>query len=232
MKSIVLLIALLLTGCNSMSTARYLNGDYPSLGNELEVGRSPLIPDTVELPRYPALTAEQRSDLARQSGLAVPDSTQIIGVRAIDDKCVLAAYKVILEADPNQFKVYLVTHRNDGAAIDALDLGEFHTSEHQGPMRLGGNRFYTTDATVTFDDSGRHFTQHRVMTLTSIYLKTHRLTEAWRVEWDNDYDITADGHFAFKGQHETTRTPAEIDDPVIDDYKSRDLPRDKKAHDD
>ena len=58
------------------------------------------------------------------------------------------------------------------------------------------------------------------MTLTSLYLKNHTLTEAWRVEWDNHYEITEDGHFNFKGQQETYRTDG-VDDPVIEQYKSR-----------
>ena len=104
--------------------------------------------------------------------------------------------------------------------VDAIDLGEFHTSEHQKPMTFGGNRFYTTDAELRFDGD-RHIILHRVMTLTSIYLKDHRLTELWRVEWDNHYEITADGHFTFKGQQETNRSPSDINDPTIEEFKSR-----------
>lgn len=158
-----------------------------------------------------------------QSGLDMPDSTRLIGVREAGKSCSLVAYQVPGDDDRGFFKVYLMTHREGGTVIDALDLHEFHTSEHQGPMRFGGNRFYTLDSSVTFDGKD-HFTVHRVMTLTSIYLKDHTLTEGWRVEWDDNYKITSDGHFNFTGQQETYRTDG-IDDPIIEEFKSRNLPK-------
>lgn len=190
-----------------------------TIPDTLQVGHNILSRDTVEQTAYPTLSTEQRSHLARQTSLDVPDSTQLIGERLAGDGITLAAYKVPASEDPNIFKVYLVTHGKDDAVIGALDLGDFHTSEHQGPMRFGGNRFYTTDASVTFDDKG-HFTVHRVMTLTSIYLKDHTLNELWRVEWDDHYKIDSKGFFVFKGQQETHRSPADLDDPVVEEYKS------------
>ena len=91
------------------------------------------------------------------------------------------------------------------------------------PLRFGGNRFYTTDAELRFDGKDR-FTVHRVMTLTSLFLKDHTLTEMWRVEWDNRYEINSNGKFIFKGQQETMRTEG-VDDPVIEQFKSRNLPQ-------
>ena len=59
------------------------------------------------------------------------------------------------------------------------------------------------------------------MTLTSLFLKNHTLTEMWRVEWIDNYDIDNTGHFVFKGQQETLRTPNDLNDPTIDDFKAR-----------
>ena len=161
-------------------------------------------------------------ELARQTGLEVPENCQLLGCREIDKRYSLAAYRIPVDIDSLRFKVYLVTRDKKGAAVDALDLHEFHTSEHQGPLRLGGNRFYTTDAELHFD-GGRSVVLHRVMTLTSLYLKNHQLTELWRVEWENHYEITEEGRFRLREQRETRRMPAELDDPVVDEYKARDV---------
>lgn len=218
MKTIITLAAIfMITTC----TGKHYPGPINSLPDTLQVGQSVLSRDSIGSENYPVLDEKQREGLARQMSLDVPDSIQLIGVRPAGSGIILDAYKVPLGEDPNHFKVYLVTHDSKGVVVDAIDLHEFHTSEHQGPMRFGGNRFYTTDAVVTFEGPNR-FTLHRVMTLTSLYLKDHTLTEAWRVEWDNNYEIDGDGHFVFLGQHETNRTPADIDDPIITTYQSRD----------
>jgi len=231
MKMIIALAAsLIILGCNSINT----NGQMNTLPDTLQVGHSILSQDTVTAVSYPLLTAEQCRELADQTGFSVPDSARLIGMRPFNDEITIAAYQIPTGEDPNQFKVYLVAHVGNLAQVSKghlsrdihvwayLDLGEFHTIEHQGPMRLGGNRFYTTDAELRFDDA-THFTVHRVMTLSSLYLKDHTLTEGWRVEWDNHYGISEEGRFYYEGQQETLRTPADIDDPVIDDYQSRDL---------
>ena len=219
MKTMIALIAsLMITGCAN-------HNSYPKTVNEipdvLQIGQSLLSRDTIEETDFPILTQEQCDVLHRLTTFEVPDSTRLIGIRPIGKTFTLEAYKVPTGEDTNHFKVYLVTRDHKGAVVDALDLREFHTSEHQKPMRLGGNRFYTTDASISFNDDGS-FTLHRVMTLTSLYLKDHSLTEAWRVEWDNHYTITNTGRILFTGQQETLRSPV-IDDPVIDEYKSRDL---------
>lgn len=219
MKTMIALIAsLMITGCaNHKSYLKTVN----QIPDVLQIGQSLLSRDTIEEVDYPILTREQCESLHRLTTFEVPDSTRFIGIRPISKTLTLEAYKVPAGEDTNHFKVYFVTRDNKGGVIDALDLREFHTSEHQQPMRLGGNRFYTTDASITFDGEVG-FTLHRVMTLTSLYLKDHSLTEAWRVEWDNHYEITNTGRILFKGQQETLRSPV-IDDPVIDEYKSRDL---------
>lgn len=218
---IVFVVTLMITGCSGsgINSTTQMN----ALPDTLQIGQSILSRDTVEPVDYPTLTDEQLSTLKHQTALDIPDGTQLIGARQVGKGIILEAYKISMGEDPNQFKVILMTHDNKGQFVDALDLHEFHTSEHQGPMRFGGNRFYTTDAELRFNDA-RHFTLHRVMTLTSLYLKDHSLTEAWRVEWDNNYEIDATGHFAFKGQKETLRAPNDIDNPIIEEFKSRDLP--------
>lgn len=218
MKSIIItLVAVLtMTGCSGITK----NSSMNTLPDTLQMGHNLLIRDTLKLVVYPTLTQEQRSDLAQHTSLDVPDNTQFIGERSVQDGISLAAYKVPTGEDPNIFKVYLVTRGKDNAVVEVLDLGDFHTSEHQGPMRFGGNRFYTTDASVTFDDKGR-FTVRHVMTLTSLYLKDHTLTELWRVEWDDHYEIDSKGSFVFKGQQETHRSPADLDDPFVEEHKSR-----------
>lgn len=218
MRTMITLAAILvIAGCNGINSNQQMN----TLPDTLQIGQCVLNRDTAEQVEYPALDEEQRIGLARQMSLDVPEGTQLIGMRSVKNGITLDAYKVPTGEGPNQFKVYFVTRSDKDVVIDWIDLRDFHTSEHQGPMRLGGNRFYTTDATVTFDDAS-HFTLHRVMTLTSIYLKDHRLTELWRVEWDNHYEITADGHFTFTGQQETYRTEG-LDDPTIEEFKSRDI---------
>ena len=219
MKTIIAIVLLLLVGCNSTKTTRQTS----TLPDNLQVGQNILARDTITAVDYTTLSAEQCAVLAQHTGLEVPDSTQLIGNRQVDNGLTLDAYKIPTGEDYNQFKIYLVTRDSKGASIDALDLGEFHTSEHYGPMRFGGNRFYTTDASVAFDGKER-FTVHRIMTLTSLYLKDHALTEMWRVEWDDDYEITPNGRFHFIAQQETHRTDS-IDDPIIEDYKSRNIPK-------
>lgn len=219
MKTIIItLVAVLsIAGCNSITN----NSPMNTIPDVLQVGQNILSRDTVKPVAYPALSPEQRGELARQTSLDVPDSTQLIGERLAGDGITLAAYKVPADEDPNIFKVYLVTRGKDGVVIDALDLREFHTSEHDGPMRFGGNRFHTTDAELRFDGNS-HFTLHRVMTLTSIYLKDHSLTEQWRAEWDNDYKIDGDGRFVFKGQKLTYHSDP-FNEPIVTEYMSRDL---------
>ena len=231
MRSIITLAAtLLIAGCNSIHS----NSQISTLPDTLQVGHSILSRDTAQAASYPVLTAAQCRELADQTGYTVPDSSRLIGMRPFNDEITIAAYQIPTGENPNQFKVYLVAHVGTVAEVskghltrdihlwDNLDLGEFHTSEYQGQPRFGGNRYYTTDATLHFDNDS-HFTLHRVMTLTSLYLKDHTLTELWRVEWDDQYEIDSDGHILFKGQHETLRTPADLDDPVINDYQARDL---------
>ena len=226
MKTIIILAAALsLTGCNGIGTAKQMNAasiNSPTIPEVLQVGKNILSRDSIPPVEYPTLTSEQLDELARLTGIDLPDTTQYIGSRMMRKRITLEAYKIPLDEEPNHFMVYLVTRSNDGTVIDTLDLKAFHTSEYQGRPRLGGNRFYTTDASITFATEGR-FTLHRVMTLTGLYLKDHRLTELWRVEWDNDYEIDESGHFQFGGQRETYRS-ATIDDSIIEQYKSRDLP--------
>ena len=216
---IALVASILMMGCSGINNTGQMN----TLPDILQVGQSILSRDTVEQVIYPTLTAEQRNSLSRQTTLDVPDSIRLIGMRPVENGITLAAYKVPMGEEPNLFKVYLVTRDDKDAIVDAVDLGFFHTSEHKKPMTFGGNRFYTTDVTVAFDDT-RHFVSHHVMTLTSLYLKNHTLTELWRVEWDNRYEISADGRFSFKGQQETYRTDG-VNDSVIEDLKSRCRPK-------
>lgn len=218
MKTIITIVAMLmLSGCGGMYYPKQVN----HLPDTLQIGQNLLSRDTVEQEDYPVLDEEQLIGLTRKMTLDVPDGTQLIGVRPVKNGITLDAYKVPTGENPSQFKVYLVTRSDKAVVIDWIDLRDFHTSEHQGPMRLGGNRFYTTDATVTFDDA-THFTLHRMMTLTSIFLKDHSLTEAWRVEWDNHFEIDSNGRFLFKDQQEITRIPSDVDNPIIEEYKSRD----------
>lgn len=239
MRTIIAFAAsLLLLGCNGITTAKRVNNmsDKTSnllrelvatanesliMGDTLNVGGNPLRREEAKPAVNRLLDDGEQETLAQKTKLEISDSTCLIGVRQIGASHVLAAYLVPQsDENPYDFKVYLVCYDGEANMTDVLNLRQMHTSEHQGPMRLGGNRFYTTDANVTFDDTN-HFTIHRVMTLTSLYLKNHTLTEAWRVEWDNRYEITEDGHFNFKGQQETYRTDG-VDDPAIEDYKSRD----------
>ncbi len=220
MKMVITIAAsLMITACGGT----YLPNGVGMLPDTLQVGKSILSRDTIEPTAYPLLNHDQRTGLAGQLSLEVPDSTQIIGARPVNNGITLNAYKVPTDEDPRQFKVYFVTCSSKGDVIDWIDLGEFHTSEHDGPMRFGGNRFHTTDASVTFDDA-THFTLHRVMTLTSLFLKDHTLTEQWRAEWDNRFEIDASGRFLFTGQQLTTHT-----DPYNDDIVTEYMSRDRKA---
>ena len=226
---IALAAALMIMGCNSIKT----NGQMNTLPELVQVGHSLLSRHTIHPDTFPTLTAAQCRELADQTGFSVPDSARLIGMRPFNDEITIAAYQIPTGEDPNQFKVYLVAHvgnleqvskghlSRDIHVWDNLDLGEFHTSEHQKPLRFGGNRFYTTDAELRFDDAA-HFTLHRVMTLTSLYLKDHSTNEMWRVEWDNRYGISEEGRFYFIDQQETLRTPADLIDPVIEQDQSRD----------
>ena len=218
MKTIITLAAtLMITGCSGISNTRQIN----TLPDIVQVGQNLLSRDTIEEAEYPTLTREQRLALGKQTKSEVPAGTQLIGERSVGKGFILSVYKIPTGKDPNQFKVYLVTSKGDSTVVDAVDLREFHTSEHQQPMRLGGNRFYTTDSELRFDGND-HIILHRVMTLTSLYLKDHRLTEIWRVEWDNNYNIDPNGHFTFHSQQETHRSPSDINDPMIEEYQSRD----------
>ena len=215
MKTIIAIATLLLISCNSTN---HLMNDMPALPDEPQLGHNVLSRDTVPEITFPVITEDQRTMLHLKSGVVVPDSTRVIGVREIEGNRTLEAYLVPLSEDPNDFEVYLMTRGSDGYGIHCIMLGKFHTSEHQGPMRFGGNRFYTFDTSITFDGT-KHIVLHRILTLTSIYLKDHSLTEGWRVEWDDHYEIDDSGFIGFSRQQETYRTDG-VDDPVIDDYKS------------
>jgi len=223
MRTIITLMAdlLLMLSCSGINTNRQTSS-LPVLHDKLQLGHNLLARDSITTLDFPILTEDQHMVLQLKSGLVVPDSTRVIGTRQVTDKFSLEAYLVPLSENPNDFKVLLTTRDSDGYSIHSIDLGRFHTCEYQGRPRLGGNRYYTTDATLHFDNDS-HFTLHRVMTLTSLYLTDHTLTELWRVEWDDRYEIASDGHILFKGQHETLRIPADLDDPVINDYQARDL---------
>ena len=195
MKIILTLAAsLLMTSCSGITNNQQMN----------------LLPDTLQMGQ----NLLEHGDIIEPA----PDITQCLGTRQVQGAISLDAYQVPTGEDINQFKILMVTRDDKGTPIDSLDLGEFHTSEPQKPLRLGGNRIYTTDATVTIDDSG-HVTRHVVMKLNGIYLKDHSITELWRVEWEDRYEITADGRFHFVGRQETYRTEG-VDDPMIEEFKS------------
>lgn len=217
MKTILTIAIILLMGCNSINTSKQMNS-LPPLPDELQVGQNVLSSDSLPAISFPTITEDQRSMLHLRAGLVVPDSTKLIGVREIDGKCTLEAYWVPLSDDPNDFKVYLITRSSDGYGIECIDLGKFHISEHQGPMRFGGNRFYTLDTSVTFDGKTR-ITVHRTLALTSIYLKDHSLTQLWRVDWDDHYKIDNKGHFTLISQTETLREGSP-DEETVNQYKS------------
>lgn len=223
MKLLFTIIFVSLMGCNSVNTAHRMNTfsiDAPTLPDHVDEGSNPLNRDSIVPADYPVLSLEQVHDLAKSTGFTVPDDTQIMGVRKVDEQLTLAAYMIPLGEDPNLFMVYLVIHADDGSVVDALNLRAFHTCEHDGPMRLGGNRFHTCDASLTFEDA-HHFTLHRVMTLTSLYLKGHRLTELWRAEWDNHYEIDKSGKFRFTGQKETYHSE-QYNEDIVREYMVRD----------
>lgn len=215
---IALVASLLITGCGGINNTKQMD-NLPALPDKLQVGHSVLSQDTVPEFSFPTITEDQRMKLHLKSGMVVPDSTRVIGVREIEGKRTLEAYLVPLSEDPNDFEVYLMTRGSDGWGIHCIDLGRFHTSEHQGPMRFGGNRFYTHDSSLTFDGT-THIIIHHTMTLTSIYLKDHRLTELWRVEWDDHLEIDDTGFITCTSQQETYRTEG-VNDPVIEEFKSR-----------
>ena len=189
----------------------------PALPNELHLGHNVLTQDSIPSFNYPTITEEERLNLHLKSGVEVPENTKVIGVREIEGKRTLEAYLVPLGEDPNDFKVYLMTRGSDGNCIESMDLGRLHKSEHQGPMRFGGNRFYTLDTSISFNGK-TGFTVHYTLTLTSIYLKNHQLTQMWRVDWDDEYEIDNDGRPIIKNRKETLRegTPAE---EVVEQYK-------------
>ena len=237
MKLLIISITAVLSliGCNSATTAKQMTSlsSTTTLPDTLQLGHSILSRDTVATAFCPLLTAAQCHELAEQTGFEVPDSSRLIGMRPFNDEITIAAYQIPTGENPNMFKVYLVAHVGNMAQVSKghlsrdihawcyLDLGYFHTSEYQGRPRLGGNRYYTTDAELRFDDAN-HFTLHRVMTLTSLFLKDHSTHEMWRVEWDNRYGINEEGVFYFIDQQETYRSAPDLDDPMIDVYKSRD----------
>lgn len=221
---IAAVVGLLMIGCGGSHTGK-MQKLLNTLPDVLEVGHNLLERDSFEQDTFPYLGHEQCVALAGQIALDVPDSTQLIGARPAGEGIFLEAYKVPVGKGPNLFKVYLVTRTRDnkGVHVDALDLREFHTCEYQGQPRFGGNRYYTLDTRISFDGK-TGFTVHRLMTLTSLFLKDHRLTEMWRVEWDNNYTIGDDGSIRFEEQCENYRT-AGVDDPMIEEYQTRDLPK-------
>ena len=223
MRTIFTLMAdiLLMMSCSGITSTGQTTGIY-SLPDRLQLGHNLLLRDSVTTLDFPFLTLDQRRTLQFKSGIVVPDSTRAIGARQVAGKYSLEAYLVPLSVNPDDFKILLTTRGSDGYSIHTIDLGRFHTCEYQGRPRLGGNRYYTTDAELMFTDE-THFTLHRVMTLTSLYLKDHSTHEMWRVEWDDRYEIDSNGYFIFKSQQETLRSPADLNDPVINDYQSRTL---------
>ena len=212
MKTLIAIVTLLLMGCNNINTTKQMSS-LPALPNELQLGRNVLSQDSIPELAYPVITDDQRMTLQLKSGLTVPDSTLVIGMREIAGKRTLEAYLVPLSEDPNDFKVYLTTRGSDGYGIHTLDLGRFHTQEHKGPMRLGGNRFYTHDISATFDSTVR-VVVHHALTLT---------TEGWRVEWDDEYVIDDKGFFTLKSQHETLRNGIP-EEEIVEQYKAQDRP--------
>lgn len=240
--AIITAIALLL-GCSGTSTAKQEakmnNTTTDNIGQLLDsldiapdsalrldtlmqVGDKALTrPDSMRQVNYPALDEARCAMLARQSGLDVSHGIQLVGIRDIGGKMTLAAYRVPVGGNGEEFKVCLMTHANDGAVIDAIGLGAFHTCESKQPRTFGGNRFYTLDSEVAFDGE-RHFTLRRTATFSGLYIKDHSTHEMWRVEWDNHYGINEEGRFYFIDQQETLRTPADLIDPVIEQYQSRD----------
>lgn len=221
---IAAVMGLLMIGCGGNHTGK-MQKLLNTLPDVLEVGHNLLERDSIEQDTFPYLGHEQCVTLAGQIALDVPDSTQLIGARPAGEGIFLEAYKVPVGEGPNLFKVYLVTRTRDnkGVHVDALDLREFHTCEYQGQPRFGGNRYYTLDTRISFEGK-TGFTVHRLMTLTSLFLKDHRLTEMWRAEWDNNYTIGDDGRIRFEEQCENYRT-AGVDDPMIEEYQTRDLPK-------
>lgn len=220
MKIILALAAsIFITGCGGVTSTKQMD----TLPDVIQVGQSILNRDSIPATDYPTLDDSARQELSLLTGFDVPAGTQLIGEREAINGIKLKAYTIPTGENINQFKVILATSDGKKRFINSIDLGEFHTCEHQMPLRFGGNRFYTTDAELRFDGQDR-FTVHRVMTLTSLFLKDHTLTEIWRVEWDNHYEINSNGKFIFKGQQETMRTES-VDDPVIEQFKSRNLPQ-------
>lgn len=219
MKMIIALVAsLFITSCSGVTNTKHVD----TLPDVVQVGQSIMNRDSIPPEDYPTLNDSARQELSRSIDLIFPAGTQLIGERETVHGIVLNAYKIPTGDDFNQFKVILVTS-DKKEFIHSIDLGDFHTCEHQEPLRFGVNRFYTTDAELRFDGKGS-FTVHRMMTLTNLFLKNHTLTELWRVEWDNHYEIDSNGNFTFKGQRETYRTEG-VDDPVIEQFKSRYLPQ-------
>ena len=216
---IALIASVLITGCGGISKTANQMDNLPALPDVVQLGHNLLSQDTVPEFAFPTITEDQRMMVRLKSFTDLPDSTRVIGIREIEDKRTLEAYMVPLSENPNDFKVCLMTRGSDGYGIHCIDLGRFHTSEHLKPMTFGGNRFYTTDAELRFDGT-RHIILHRVMTLTSLYLKDHRLTEMWRVEWDDHYEIDDTGFIGFTDQQETYRTDG-VDDPIIEEFKTR-----------
>ena len=216
---IALIASVLITGCGGISKTANQMDNLPALPDVLQLGHNVLSQDTVPAFTFPIITEDQRMKVRLKSFTDLPDSTKFIGVREIGERLTLEAYLVPLSENPNDFEVYLMTRGSDGWGIHCIDLGRFHTSEHQGPMRFGANRYYTHDSSLTFDGM-THIVWHHTMTLTGIYLKDHRLTELWRVEWDDHLEIDDKGYISRTSQQETYRTEG-VDDPVIEEYKSR-----------
>ena len=76
MKMVITIAAsLMITACGGT----YLPNGVGMLPDTLQVGKSILSRDTIEPTAYPLLNHDQRTGLAGQLSLEVPDSTQIIG---------------------------------------------------------------------------------------------------------------------------------------------------------
>ena len=232
--TIISAIAMLL-GCNHTNSATpdhagrlldsldIVHGTVLQIDTLLQVGDHTLThPDSVSQVNCPTLDEAHCDLLARQSGMDLPHGVQFVGMRDIGNGMTLAAYRVPDGGNGEEFKVCLMTHANDGAVIDAIGLGAFHACESKQPRTFGGNRFYTLDSEVAFDGE-RHFTLRRTATFSGLYLKDHRVTPLWRADWENAFDITADGHFRFTGQRETYRSPDGIDEERVNACKACDM---------
>lgn len=91
MKTILTLTAtLVIMACSNIHT----NSQISTLPDTLQVGHSILSRDTAQAASFPVLTAAQCRELAAQTGLVVPDSSRLIGMRPFNDEITIAAYLI------------------------------------------------------------------------------------------------------------------------------------------